>query len=611
MNFHDPRSLGRDGRPYGPLPRSWARYLGSYAYGDQTILAYRVGETTVMELLGAETDRANGDTVFTRTLEIAPTAQALHLRVAPESASVAVVGGDGQVSLQLREAFHVLTIPAAKQTIQVKILLAASTPAQLQAYAATSAQPQPLQPFTQGGPKRWPELLKSTVTKGADDGPFAVDTFELPERNPWNALMRLTGFDFLPDGKRMAVCTWDGDVWLVAGLDHPQGELVWQRIASGLFQPLGLKIRDGATFVCCRDQIVRLHDLNADHETDFYECFNNDHQVTEHFHEFAMGLQTDADGNFYYAKSGCHARKAVVPHHGTLLKVSRDGSRTEILATGFRAANGVCLNPDGTFFVTDQEGFWTPKNRINKVVPGGFYGNMWGYTDVTDTDDTAMQQPLCWITNKFDRSPAELIWVPPGSWGPLAGTLLNTSYGHGKLYVVPHETVAGQSQGGMCALPLPEFPTGIMRPRFHPNEGHLYVCGMFAWAGNQTDQGGFYRVRTTGKKIDLPLGLQATERRLTLTFTEPLAAAAATNPQHFTLTTWDLKRSKDYGSKHYNERQITVSAITLSPDRKTVHLEVPDLQPTRGMEISYQLQGDDGRAITGVIHNTIHTLGAP
>ena len=25
--------------------------------------------------------------------------------------------------------------------------------------------------------------------------------------------------------------------------------------------------------------------------------------MTEHFHEFAMGLQTDAEGNFYYAKA--------------------------------------------------------------------------------------------------------------------------------------------------------------------------------------------------------------------------------------------------------------------------------------------------------------------
>ena len=129
----------------------------------------------------------------------------------------------------------------------------------------------------------------------------------------------------------------------------------------------GSRSSDDAIYVCCRDQIVRLRDLNGDGETDFYENFNNDHQVTEHFHEFAMDLQTDAEGNFYYAKAARHGLPALVPHHGTLLKVSKDGSRTEILATGFRAPNGVCLNPDGTFFLSDQEGFWTPKNRINWV----------------------------------------------------------------------------------------------------------------------------------------------------------------------------------------------------------------------------------------------------
>ena len=45
-----------------------------------------------------------------------------------------------------------------------------------------------------------------------------------------------------------------------------------------------------------------------------------------------------------------------MPQHGTLLQVSKDGSKTDILATGFRAPNGVCVNPDGTFFLTDQEG---------------------------------------------------------------------------------------------------------------------------------------------------------------------------------------------------------------------------------------------------------------
>ena len=329
--------------------------------------------------------------------------------------------------------------------------------------------------------------------------------------------------------------------------------------------------------------------------------------MTEHFHEFAMGLQTDAEGNFYYAKSGRHALPALVPHHGTLLKVSRDGARTDIVATGFRAANGVCLNPDGTFFVTDQEGFWTPKNRINLVEKGGFYGNLFGYTDVTDAADSAMKQPLCWITNEYDRSPAELVWVPARTWGPLAGSLLNTSYGMGKIYVVPYETVNGQAQGGMCALPLPTFPTGVMRPRFHPTDGHLFVCGMYAWAGNQTAPGGFYRVRYTGQPADLPVGLKANAGGVDVTFTDPLDPKAV-DAKSFDVKVWGLKRSKDYGSKHIDEHSLAVAKATVSADGKSVRLELPDLAPTWGMEIKYRLKGTDGRVVTGIIHNTIHVF---
>ena len=64
--------------------------------------------------------------------------------------------------------------------------------------------------------------------------------------------------------------------------------------------PLGIKIVDKKIYVTCRDQLVKLHDLNGDEEIDYYESFNSDHQVTNHFHEFAMGLQTDKEGNFYY-----------------------------------------------------------------------------------------------------------------------------------------------------------------------------------------------------------------------------------------------------------------------------------------------------------------------
>src|SRR5262249_7089026 len=155
------------------------------------------------------------------------------------------------------------------------------------------------------------------------------------------------------------------------------------------------------------------------------------------------------EGNFYYAKAARHGQPALVPHHGTLLRVSKDGSKTDIVATGFRAPNGVCVNDDGTFFVTDQEGHWVPKNRINWVHRGGFYGNMWGYHDVTDASDSAMEPPVCWITHTFDRSPSELLRVDSPAWGPVRGLLLNFSYGYGKTYVVLTERVGDRLQGGM------------------------------------------------------------------------------------------------------------------------------------------------------------------
>ena len=59
----------------------------------------------------------------------------------------------------------------------------------------------------------------------------------------------------------------------------------------------------------------------------------------------------------------------------------------------------------------------------------------------------------------------------------------------------------------------------------------------------------------------------------------------------------------------FDEEPLTVSKATLGVDGKTVRLGITDLAPTWGMEIRYRLKGADGRAVTGVIHNTIHAMG--
>ncbi|MBS0206194.1 MAG: c-type cytochrome [Planctomycetes bacterium] len=541
--------------------------------------------------------------------------------LSPMPAGAKWVSGDGGALI--------LSLPTGTEPLKFVLSVTTASDEKLEQKvmaALVNQAPLDLASMTRGGPRRWLEELTTDVVIGPDSGPYAVDILTIPANNPWFAQLRLTGFDFFADGDSLAVCTWDGDVWVVSGFladeKAPQKPLKWRRIANGLFQPLGLKILNQQIYVTCRDQIAILRDVNGDGETDFVECFNNDHQVTEHFHEFAMGLQADEAGNLYYAKSGRHALPAVVPHHGTLLRVSKDGSQTDILANGFRAANGVCLNPDGTFVVTDQEGFWNPKNRINWVTPAKpgerprFYGNLFGYTDVTDPSDDAMEPPLCWITNAFDRSPAELLWVDTDQWGPLKGSLLNLSYGYGKVFVVPFEKVAPvkgdtvpRVQGGMCELPLPIFPTGIMRGRFHLIDGQLYTCGLFAWAGNATQPGGFYRIRATGRPVHLPIGLHARKTGMEIQFSADLDPATATDPSRYTVRTWSLKRTANYGSKHYDEKSLAIASVQLSDDHRTVTVNLPDIQPTWSMSIEYKLTGSQGEPVNGLIHNTIHELG--
>jgi mono/diheme cytochrome c family protein len=604
--FEDPRSRARDGRAFGPLPKTWADYKGLYYYEDHIIISYSVGGSGVLEELDMETS-AN-QTVFTRTLNIEPSSSFLKMKIAPSTTKVALIGTGAR--LLEEDGYHMLLVDKQKAAY-LKLFIAKPSFPDLQTLAETSPTPEQLKQYTLGGRTHYPEELTSVITLGSDDGPFAVDQLTPPFENPWASRMKLSGIDFLTDPNKAVVCTTDGDIWLIKGLTENALTLTWKRIGSGLFQPLGIKVIKDEIYVICRDQLVRLHDFNGDDETDFYESFNHDHQVTDHFHEFAMGLQADAEGNLYYAKSGRHAREALVPQHGTLLKVSKEGAKTEIIAKGFRAANGVCINPDGSFLVTDQQGYWNPMNRINWISgKKQFYGNMWGYDPPKDSTSTAMQQPMVWVDMEFDRSPSELVWVDSKKWGPLNGGLLSFSYGYGKIQLVLHEKINGQMQGGVIDLPGIKFLTGIMRGRFNPGDGELYACGMSAWGTNQMLRGGgLYRVRYTGKTLTVPLALNIGKNSITLKFGQKLDPSRALNIGNYTLKTWGLVRSSAYGSDRYNKKTLAISKAERTADGMGISLFVKDLQSTNVMTIDYKIADLKGNVLKGTVQNTVYQLG--
>jgi hypothetical protein len=213
---------------------------------------------------------------------------------------------------------------------------------------------------------------------------------------------------------------------------------------------------------------------------------------------------------------------------------------------------------------------------------------------------------MVWITNAKDRSPAELLWVPTNAWGSLGGSLLNLSYGVGRVFVVPHEEVGAQWQGAVSELPMPAFATGIMRGRFGA-DGALYTCGLFGWAGNAAAPGGFHRIRRAEKPAFVPVAIHAGKGELSVTFSEA-PDPASVKADAFAFKVWSLKRSATYGSRHYDEHPLEITAARPGADGRTVVLAIPALAPTQCYELKASLAAPDGQRIERSLHGTIHRV---
>jgi hypothetical protein len=80
------------------------------------------------------------------------------------------------------------------------------------------------------------------------------------------------------------------------------------------------------------------------------------------------------------------------------------------------------------------------------------------------------------------------------------------------------------------------------------------------------------------------------------------------NTDAFAFKVWSLKRTADYGSKHYDEHPLEITAARLGSDSRTVALDIPELSPTHCYELKARLRGGDGENIERSVHGTIHRL---
>jgi hypothetical protein len=92
----------------------------------------------------------------------------------------------------------------------------------------------------------------------------------------------------------------------------------------------------------------------------------------------------------------------------------------------------------------------------------------------------------------------------------------------------------------------------------------------------------------------VPVEVNAIRGGLRVTFSDVVSETASA------MKVWSLKRSKGYGSKHYDERELAVSGVEVGPDGRTVFVKVPELGPAQCYELKIG---------SHVLHGTIHALG--
>ena len=558
-------------KPTTALEPQQIQYLGHTRHDDRVVLRYRVQGVNVLD--SVKYIPATGG--FLRTLQVDASDKPLSLRV-----------DDTRIS----------PLPASKDSRVIYL-----------SYGTTG----------EAKPDDFTELSKPTTTTdkpivtklitGDESGPFAVDTLTLPTENPAKAVLFCTGLDFLPDG-RIALCTVHGDVWL-ATVNDKEGIVSWQRFASGLYHPIGLKVVDGKVFVLEVGQLTRLLDTNNDGQADEYECYCNRWHTGPGEHAYDTGLETDPKGNFYFFKTG----DTDLPSGGCLLKVSADGKTVETFATGFRHPIGIGMSSTGIVTGADQEGNWMPATRIDQYKPGGFYGDLRAHHRTTPPK--TYDPPLCWLPREVDNSAGGQVWVPEKTFGPLASLPLHFSYGRCRAYLLLRQEFSdGMVQGGASSLPM-QFLSGSMRGRFNGN-GELYVCGLNGWQTSAKADGSLQRVRATGKPLDTVVAMEANTTGMKVTFSRDMDEKTLLATQNYKAAWWNYRWNGDYGSKRWKvtnpnaegQDELVIESVR-KINARTLQVNISGgMRPVMQFQLGYNLKAGDGATVSGSTFFTVHQL---
>ncbi|WP_018930459.1 family 16 glycoside hydrolase [Gracilibacillus lacisalsi] len=380
-----------------------------------------------------------------------------------------------------------------------------------------------------------------------------------------------------------------GEVFVLEGVTEATGpdDVTFTRVATDLYNPMGVAVIGDSVFVSERDGLTELTDPDGDGFLDNHE------QVATwpfggNFHEFAFGLLYD-DDYFYVNLSvainngGATTDPQPAENRGTTIKVDRDTGEVSYVAGGLRTPNGMTQVPGGELFVMDNQGGWLPSSKLVHVEQDRFFNH---FTNPAGPfDDQPVTNPALWIPqNEIGNSPSSPVMLEEG---PYTGQMVFGDVTYGGLQRGFLEEVDGEFQGAVFRHSA-GLEAGVNRTLVGP-DGALYVGGI-GEAGNWSEPGklryGLQKLTPNGTDVFDMVEMRATPEGFEVTYTQPLSEETITKitedpNEAFVMDHWRYVPRPTYGGPKVDERTLFVSNAEVSDDATRVTLTVDGLEEGR------------------------------
>ena len=397
-----------------------------------------------------------------------------------------------------------------------------------------------------------------------------------------------------PDGT-LAITTWEGEVW-----EYKAGQ--WTRFAENLMEPNGIYYDKGenAYYVAQKPELTRLVDTNQDGKCDIYECITDTFGISGEYHEYHFGPVVDSLGRKYASLNLAARGDFTVPDgkpqgigggnmsynapwRGWVYRSDRPG-HFHPLASGFRSPCGIGMSPNDELFITDNQGDWVADCCMYYVREGNFYGHPASLPErpdftkekvssLTAADFAKLRSlPAVWFSREvIANTPGSPVWdTTDGKFGAFKGQIFIGDQRQSNHFRSGVEKVDGDYQG-WCVDFLRGTASGPIKMSFDP-KGRLWSAqvgrGWFSKGGKRT---ALQYVEWDGKTVPFAIhSASLTKTGFRVNFTQPLGKEV--NPA---VKSWHYHYYSTYGSPPVDEKELPVSNLKLSQDRKTATFSIP------------------------------------